>query len=341
MGPVRQRTLALATLLAGCALSAAGDVALATTGGGTGLPQPKTTVAAAVGKPFVGRYAIGEIDRGARITSGQLLIDYTETSRPFLIGNLVAYGYDRDGRASTATANLYPFRFSGGRLRASILAQGSNKRIGDVAFDEPTDPYALRGTMTWNGRTMPVVFQRLAATVGPADPLPRARLVSSVAPRVTHPGLGPHAASAYGSYALQPPRDDAGLESGMYAPLVRVATALSTRALAPVSGSLRLEPAASRALRRAEKARRAHASDGPRGERAVGVVTLRDAGGDAPTVVYLTGFRSGGSYRGATVRTGSPTGPRVGSFNGALTRRTLSGTLTIGASHADLSFRRR
>jgi hypothetical protein len=149
-----------ATALVG---AAAVPVADATTGA-TGLPQPKRNVAHAIGDRFVGRFAIAHVNRKALIRSGEILIDYTNTSHPFMIGFLSINGYDEDGRQANSIANLYPFGYANGRLGAGIRAQGSDTVLGRVTFAMPTKRNVLTGTITLHGRTWAISYRRVAAS---------------------------------------------------------------------------------------------------------------------------------------------------------------------------------
>jgi hypothetical protein len=317
-----RRVLAVSLLGAAAAVAASSSVADATTGVGAGLPQPRVSVAPAIGDIFVGAYTIKEIDRRAGIRSGELMMDYTEIPRPHMVGNLTIYGYDSAGRQSTSSENVYPFQFKRRMLRAGILTQGSLQRIGAVTFQLPTDPNNLSGTITWRGGTYDVVYQRADDDDGPFA-IPDARQIDPAPPKLTKDGVGPDNAAAYGAYRLAPSNDDAGVNASLYAPLVRVAAALSTNEIVADDGSLRLF-----GLR-----------DGPRGPaKPTGIVNLHGPG--STRVEYLTDWRWGGAWRTAVVRGGSTEGPAVGRFVAKLEGGRLIGTLTTGKQHLDLTFER-
>ncbi|MDO8210588.1 hypothetical protein [Conexibacter sp. CPCC 206217] len=315
----------LAGLLGAATIAAGGAaIATATTGVGTGLPEPAIKVPPEIGNQFVGQFVLSQIDRRARITAGQVMIDYTETVRPYIVGNLTLYGYDNAGRQSSSTSNLYPFRFHGRLLRANILTQGSNGRIGSVTFQLPTSPTEMSGTLTWRGGTYDVVYTRGDDDADPTAPLPNAKQIDPVPPKLTKEGIGPRADAYYGRYALEPSEEDPGTSAGVYAPIVRVAEALSTGQLVADSGSLTLfgdQPI--RSLPPTPAA----------------IVTFH--GPSATRVAYLTDFRWGGDWRTATVRGGSTEGPAVGRFAGRLRGNRLTGTLTTGRQRVELTFVRK
>jgi hypothetical protein len=319
---VRRTTIA-AALGAGLALASTAGLASATTGVGTGLPQPRVLVEPAIGDQFVGRYVVTEVDRRAKITSGQIMIDYTETPNPYLVGNLTLSGFDTGGRQSTFIANVYPFSFRNRLLRADVLSQGSNQRLGAVTFQIPTGPDTQTGTLTFKGGTYPIAYKRLDDDTSPTAPLPLAKLIDSSPPKLEKDGLGASDKAFYGRYDLQPSDQDAGANAGFYAPVVRLAAALSSGQAIPDSGSLTLFGNTVRRGRPLVPA---------------GIVTLHEP--NSTDVAYLTDFRWGGDRRTANVRGGSTDGPLVGNFVGTITGGEVSGTLTVGKQHTDVRFKR-
>ncbi len=319
----RRRTLLATALGAGVALAATVGIADATTGVGTGLPQPKVLVAPDIGSQFVGKFVITSIDRRARISAGEADMDYTETPHPYIIGILTTSGYDSGGRQSTFIANLYPFSFTNQLLHAGILSQGSNKRIGALSLQLPVDPDILNGRITINGGTFEVALRRIDDDTDPTAALPLAKQTNGPPPKLKKAGLGASSKAEYGRYILQPATDDAGTDSGLYAPIVRIATALSTGQTVPDSGSLTL-----------------FGNMVTRGRPLVpsGIITLHQP--NSTDVDYLTDWRWGGKYRTAVVRGGSTDGPAVGSFVGTLSGGTVSGTLTVGKQITAVTFKR-
>lgn len=312
--------------LVGISLAAVTATALvtsadATTGVGTGLPQPRVDVARADGDPFTGRYAIGEIDRRAKITGGQLMLEYTDTEKPFLIGSLAIYGFDREGRQQTSSAITYPYSYADGVLTGRVISQGTYRQIGSLRLPEPSSPDELRGTFGWRGGTYQVVFDRLP----PSDletPLPQAKQIDAVPLKLRNRGLGPRDSDYYGRWELVPSRHDAGRTSSLYAPLVRAATAIGDDALVPDSGHLVLFEVESR-------------FDPPAPG---GMMTLHAPG--STRAEFLTDFRWDGPWRTAIVRGGSDGGPVVGRFTGRVSGDTLVGTLTNGDLSIELTFAR-
>ncbi|MCW2953749.1 MAG: hypothetical protein JWQ48_2919 [Conexibacter sp.] len=321
--PMVRRTMIVAAVGAGLALATTAGLASATTGVGTGLPQPRVLVEPAIGDQFVGRYVVSEIDRRAKITSGQIMIDYTETPHPYLVGNLTLSGFDSGGRQSTFIANVYPFSFTNRLLRAGVLSQGSSQRLGAVTFQIPTDPTTQSGTLTFKGGTYPIAYKRVNDDTSPTAPLPLAKLTDATPPKLEKDGLGASDKAFYGRYDLQPSDQDAGANAGFYAPVVRLASALSTGQGTPDSGSLTLFGNTVRRGRPLVPA---------------GIVTLHQP--NSTDVAYLTDFRWGGDRRTANVRGGSTDGPLVGGFVGTLKGGEVSGTLTVGKQHTDVRFKR-
>jgi hypothetical protein len=160
--PRGRRVRVVAAVVATALTGVAGASIAGATTGATGLPQPKHNVAHKIGDRFVGRFAINRISRRARIRNGEILIDYTNTSHPFMIGFLSTNGYDDAGRQSNSVANLYPFAYAKGRMRAGIRAQGSDHVLGRVTFKRPTNPNVLTGTLTLRGHTWAVSYRRIA-----------------------------------------------------------------------------------------------------------------------------------------------------------------------------------
>jgi hypothetical protein len=293
----------------------------ATTGVGTGLPQPRVDVAQADGEQFTGRYAIGEIDRRAKITSGQLMVEYTDTEKPFLIGSLAIYGYDSDGRQQTSSALTYPFSYGDGVLSARVISQGTYRQIGSLRLPDPRDPDELPGTLGWRGGSYQIVLDRLPAS-DLETPLPQAKQVDLVPLRLKNRGLGPRDEAFYGRWELVPSRADTARSASLYAPLVRAATAIGDDAIVADSGHLVLFEVESR-------------FDPPAPG---GMMTLHAPG--STRAEFLTDFRWQGPWRTAVVRGGSDEGPVVGRFTGRISGDTLVGTLRNGDLSIELTFAR-
>lgn len=318
------RRTPIASIAVICLASAAGlpAAAHATTGVGTGLPQPRVDVAHSDGDQFVGRYAIGEIDRRAKIGSGQLQIDYTDTRKPFLIGSLGIFGFDDDGRQQSSHSITYPYSFANGTLSAPVIAQATFARIGALSVGTPDDADELHGRLTWRGGTYQVVFDRLPASDLQTE-LPEAKQVDPVPLKLRHDGLGPRNEAFYGRWRLVPSDVDPGRTASVYAPLVRIATAIGNAAPVADSGSMQLFEVTSR-------------TEPPRPGGMVGIHTPSQTRAE-----FLTDFRWDGPWRSALVRAGSDEGAVVGRYIARLIGRDrLVGTLTNGDFRVELTFER-
>jgi hypothetical protein len=319
-GMPRARTL-VAALGTGVVLATGVGIAGATTGP-NGTHVPRVLVQKSIGGHFTGRWTITKIEKRAKIAGGQVQIDYTITKVPYLFGTFQLQTYDANGRQTNFVANLYPFSYAGGKLRAKILSPGSNENLGSMAFDRPdADPASvLQGTLTFQGGTYAVSYKRTdaeAPIVGSSGTAADGSTSSSAPAPDAHPtkdGLGADDRDFYGRYALRSQEADAGASAGLYAPVVRVAAAL-VRGI-PEAGSLTLAD---------------------RGGAPVGTVSLQRP--DATEVTYLTDFRWAGNRRTAIVRR-SVGGEPVGTFSGTLKRGVLAGTLTVGRQRTAVRFER-
>lgn len=312
-------SLAAATLLTVLAVGPAQG-----TTGSTGLPQPKEVVARSIGDQFTGRYLLTSVDKRAKIISGELMVDWTHTDKPFLLGFLLLFKYDKDGRQSSFVANAYPFSFAKGKLSAVISAQGSGDGLGRLSLRLPTSPDEQSGTLRVGDGTTDyaVTYQRLDESASATAALPPAEQTVGGGPvKLTHAGLGPKNAAAYGRYRLVPGDAQAGENAGTYAPVLRLASRLSGDGQAPDSGSLLL-----------------FGNTVKKGAPLVptGIVTLHRP--DATDVAYLTDFKWAGDRRGATMRGGSTDGPEVGTFTGSADGDEVGGTLVEDHRRTDVKF---
>jgi hypothetical protein len=310
---------------AALALSVAVGVAGATTGP-NGTSTPKVLVPATIGNQFTGRFVVTRVDRHAKIHDGQISIDYTHTATPYLFGSVQLGSYDADGRQSTLVANLYPFAYRKGKLHAAIYIPGSKKTVGSFTFKRPANPDLQSGTVAWHGGPYAIAYQRAGVGVGAAPPAKQVSAVAAVAPpKLRKDGLGPKNAAYYGRYLLQVgAARDAAADAGPYAPVVRLASALTSRSARPDSGSLTL-----------------FGNLVKKGAPLVpaGIMTLHTP--TSTDVAYLTDWKWGGNRRTAVVRGGSTDGPEVGSFVGTVSGTSrISGTLTVGKQHTAVSFKR-
>jgi hypothetical protein len=311
---VRPRLL-VAALGAGVALATAVGIAGATTGP-NGTRVPRVLVAKADGNQFTGRWSITQIEKRAKIAGGQVQIDYTLTKVPYLFGTFQLQTYDSAGRQTNVVANLYPFEYTGGKLRAKILSPGSERKLGSMTFDPPSGT-TLTGTLTFQGGTYDVSYKQAdpdAPITGSDGTAADAATPSAPAETTATPKTTGLAAADDGRYALEPSDVDAGASAGLYAPVVRAASALV--ADAPESGTLELKGTAD----------------------ATGTMTLRRP--SATEVVYLTAFKRGGERRTATVHRDSADGPAVGTFAGTLVDGVLSGTLIVDDKTTTVSFQK-
>jgi hypothetical protein len=308
------------------------------TTGATGLPQPKEVVPRAIGDRFTGRYLLTGVDRRAKVISGELAIEWTHTDKPFLLGFLLLFKYDQDGRQSSFVSNAYPFSYKSGKLSATLAAPGSGAGLGRLTLRLPTGPdeqagrlgLAAGGDQDDDAGAAPakaynVTFRRREESASATAVLPPADQTDGAAPaRPTRAGLGPKDSAAYGRYELLSGDAQAGQNAGLYAPVVRLASRLGGDRQAPDSGSLTL-----------------FGNTVKKGAPLVpaGIVTLHRPGSN--DVAYLTDFKWGGDQRSAVIRGGSTDGPAVGRFVGTLRDGTLDGTLVEGTRRTDVRFVRR
>jgi hypothetical protein len=293
-------SLAAATLLTVLAV----DGAQGTTGS-TGLPQPKEVVARSIGDRYTGRYLLTSVDKRAKIISGEMMVGWTHTDKPFLLGFLLLFKYDKDGRQSSFVANAYPFSYAKGQLSAVISAQGSGDGLGRLALKLPADPDQQSGTLQIGEGTKAyaVSYERRDESASPTAALPPAEQTAGGGPvKLTHAGLGPKNEAAYG-------------------PVLRLASRLSGDGQAPDSGSLTL-----------------FGNLVKKGAPLVpaGIITLHRP--DSTDVAYLTDFKWAGDRRGATMRGGSTDGPEVGSFTGSADGDEVDGTLVEDHRRTDVKF---
>jgi hypothetical protein len=205
--------LALALILGGASLAGA------TTGSTNGFPEPKVVVPVPVANPFTGRYVVQAVGRGASIRSGEMKIDFSESSATpqFLVGLVELYGYNPEGRIEINLLTLYPFQVVPGGVSAVVLGQAvETYKLGNMKLFTPTSDREVRGELTFAGQgTYPIVLRRLAQgeTTGGNPPLAKQ--------------LGSEAESAGSGAAPAAPSSDPGANAGVLAPLVRAVQGLS------------------------------------------------------------------------------------------------------------------
>jgi len=303
------------TLLAVVAVAA---IALSTTladatTGPTALPQPKQVVPRAIGDRFVGRYVIDSVPRTARVTAGELKIDWTTTDKPFLLGFLVLYGYDAAGRQSSMIVNAYPFSAAGQHeVRAMLSAQGSGTMLGRATFRTEAGGHTLDGTISLGGRHYALSYRPLPAKATDITTLPPARLTDPL----PHRGPG----SVQGTYTLRSTAPTPGASAGIYAPVVALADKLAGDDDQTSRGVLRIRPS-------------------ERSHTIAGTLRLETAG--TRRQIYLTDFRWGGTRHTATARRGSADGAVIGRLDVTATDQRLDGTLTLDGRTLDVRLDRR
>lgn len=310
-----QRRISLALVLIGVATAGvvlAGPSG-ATTGVSTGLPQPDVLVQRQDGLPFEGRFVLASVDRGARITGGQITAEFTETTTPYLVG-FAEYGtFDDDGRQTFLTANLYPWSYSSARhaITAQIASQGANEKLGSLTLKRPTDdPGHLDGTLTLNGHAYAVTYRRVDDDLNLYGRLPKVQLTTPHV-RLDRAGWG-DAAGYTGRYRLAT-SGAAGANATVYAPLVELAHRLSQGPAAVLDASMTLR------------------ADG-------GELTLREPG--RTRVLHLTDLRSGGDARGARLHEGSAGGPVAGRLTATADGDELTGSVTVGGRRTVIDLER-
>jgi hypothetical protein len=307
---------AVVLAVVGSAVASVG-LAHATTGSTNGFPQPKVHVAERLTDPFVGRYVLAEVGRSARIRNGELKLDYSESSSPeFLVGAVQFFGYDEDGRQSLSLDALYPFTWSHGRLRATVVSQGLTQvPLGRVSLKPPTAPDEVTGRLTLDGATFPITLRRLAngETVG-SDPPPARRIADRPAPEPNRPGWGPDGSAFAGRYELTNGAPDPSASAAVLAPLVRAVQSFGGTGPSPSAGDLEVTAAPA------------------------GLLKL-DTLGTASTLA-LTDLKWLGRRRTAVVHDTSPSGAVVGRFSGTAEGDRLSGTLVLDGESTPVRFRR-
>lgn len=317
--------LAVAFAAVAAALAVLGtSLAGATTGNTNGFPEPKATVPAKTAEPFTGRYILEGAGRGADIRSGELKIDFSESSTPqFLVGAVELYLYNPRGQLETGLFALYPFRQVPGGLSAVFLSQGlKTDPLGALKLFTPKNNLKVKGQLVLNGGgPYPVVLRRLSEgeeTGG--NPPPAKQLAEAGAKQPTDPGLGPTPSSYSGSYRLSNPQPDYSTSAGVLGPLLGNIETLGGTAAAASAGRLTVK-----------------APSG--GEGASAELEVEAAG--KVTTYYLSDLKWLGQRRLATVHSGSAEGPAIGSFEGTSQAGELTGTLEAGEGFKlDLSFHR-
>jgi hypothetical protein len=317
----RRSLIAAVALVAVFALS---GVAGATTGSINGLPQPKVYVPFGKAVPFEGRFELTEVGRGANLRSGEMKIEFPETSSPkFLAGVAAFYEYNSLGQTETALFQLYPFREIKNGVSALVRNQGLNGHLGETLkvgqiklFEPPKgDTEDLEGELEFHGGTYKVVFDRLEDDSALAAKLEPAKQLAEHEEEPT-PGWGADPAAYEGSYTLANPAPDPTEEAGVLAPVIGVAQGLGTIGTTLSEGSMEVT-----------------GGGNPTAE-----VDLNT--GETKRTYFLSTFGYLGNKRLAKVHDGSPTGRIVGNFEGRQKGDTITGSIEDGSSIYKVEFKR-
>ncbi|HVW46666.1 MAG TPA: hypothetical protein VHA76_06415 [Solirubrobacterales bacterium] len=297
-----------------------GGVAKATTGALELVHPPRVIVPYSRALKFEGRFVLERIGSGAQIRSGGMKIEFSPGSVPkFLVGAAQFYEYNEAGQIETGLFTLYPFRETPTGVTATILKKGvggpgRTPPLGTLVLEKPTAAGEMEGTLELHGSgPFPVAFRELGEDEG-YDRSPPARQVHEVAG--SEPGWSADPTMAQGEYELvEPARDDTS-GAAQLAPLISFVETLGRHEIRPTGGDLAVL----------------------RGEPPIAEANLEL--GSLTETFYLTELSRRGDRRVATVRGGSPSGPKVGRFTGTQGAAVLKGTLTAGGSHYQVSFER-
>jgi hypothetical protein len=281
------------------------------------------TVPATTAEPFTGRYIFESIGRDADIRSGELKIDFSESSTPqFLVGAVELYQYNSNGQVETGLFALYPFRQVRGGISAVFLSQGlETNPVGSMRLDTPKNEEKVTGQLVLNGGgPYPFVLRRLSeAEETGGNPPPAKQLVETGQKAPTDPGWGPKPSAYAGTYELSNPQPDLSSGAGVLGPLLRNIETLGGTGAAPSSGTLKVEAPSA-------------------GEEATAELDVEAIG--KRTKYHLTDLKWLGARRVAKVHEGSASAPVVGTFEGTAQADELTGILEGKGTKLDLSFRR-
>ena len=319
---MRRRPLVAALALA--AVLAFSGIAGATTGSINGYPQPKVYVPFGKAVPFEGRFELTEVGRGANLRSGEVKIEFPETSSPkFLAGAAAFYEYNSLGQTETALFALYPFRSTKRGVSALVRNQGLNGHLGEtlkvgtLELFEPTDPETLKGELEFHGGTYQVAFKRLEDDSALAARLQPAKQITEHDAEPIPGGWGPDQSEWEGSYELTNAAPDPTEEAGVLAPVIGVAQGLGTIGTTLSEGSMEVVG----------------------GDNPTATVNLNT--GQTKRSYFLSSFAYRGNLRVAKVHEGSPTGRILGNFEARRRGDSLSGTLEAGDSRYQVDFEHR
>lgn len=298
-----------------------GGVAKATTGALELVHPPRVIVPFARASKFQGRFVLRQVGAGADIRSGGMKIEFSPGSAPqYLIGAAQFYQYNAAGHVETALFTLFPFRETPTGVVATLLKKGvggpdRTPPQGTIEFEKPTADGLMEGRIELHGGgPYPMLFSALAEGDEGYAHSPPARQLREA--RNSEVGWSADPATSQGEYELVDPAPDVSTGSGSLAPLVSLTQHLGLGGARPTGGDLAVL----------------------RGEPAIAEANLEF--GSFETTFYLTELSRSGERRLATVRGGSPTGPKLGRFTGTQGAEVLKGTLTVGESRYPVAFRK-
>lgn len=315
--PVRKVTVLLMTALT----LTLGGVAKATTGALELVHPPRVIVPFTRAAKFQGRFVLRAVGAGADIRSGGMKIEFSPGSAPqYLIGAAQFYQYNAAGHVETALFTLFPFREAPTGVEATILKKGvggpdRTPPLGTLELEKPTAGGRVEGTIELHGGgPYPVVFSELAEDAEGYSHSPSARQLRE-SPR-SAPGWSADPTASQGEYELIGAAPDGSEGAASLGPLVSLTQHLGPAGIEPAGGDLAVL----------------------RGDPPIAEVNLEL--GSFERTFYLTDLSRGGDHRIATVRGGSPTGPKLGRFVGTSRADELKGTLTAAGSRYLVAFRK-
>jgi hypothetical protein len=311
----------LVAALALAALLGVSGIAAATTGSINGYPQPNVYVPFGKAVPFEGRFELTEVGRGANLRSGEIKVEFPETSSPkFLAGAAAFYEYNSLGQTETALFALYPFRSTKQGVSVLVRNQGLNGHLGETLkvgklnLFVPTDQETLKGELEFHGGTYQVAFKRLDDDSALAAHLQPAKQIAEHASEPTPGGWGPDPSAWEGAYELTNAAPDPTEDAGILAPVIGVAQGLGTIGTTLSEGSMEV------------------------GGGSTPTATVNLNTGQTKRTYYLSSLAYRGSLRVAKVHEGSPTGRILGNFEARQRGDSLSGTLEAGTSRYQVAF---
>jgi hypothetical protein len=327
MRAARRIAAALVALgLLGCV-----GVAHATTGALELVHPPAVVVPYSKAAKFQGRFYLKKVGAGAQIRSAGMKIEFSSNAaQEYLIGAAQFYEYNLDGQIETGLFTIFPFRSTPTGVTATILKKGvggpgRTPPLGALKLKKPVGGL-MEGELELHASgPYRVVFTKLASSEEyegkspPAQQIPEPGKAQSGGGDAAGlaSGWGADPAEYLGEYDLTDAAPDPTAKAGVLGPLIAVTQTLgepSAAAAQVTGGELTVL----------------------RGEVPTAEVTV-DVGAVERTF-YLTELSWGGERRVATVRSGSPTGPKVGRFAGTWSGGTVSGTLSAGGSRYAVSF---